>query len=78
MEAKYLKPVLLACLAVLLLAACGAPGRRRPHPDPAAASSADINIVSEGRVVPVDTVELAFFSSGLVTEVLVEEVTWCR
>ena len=60
--------------AVLLLAACNAAGGSgEPPPTSLPPLKADINIVSEGRVVPANSVELAFFSSGLVNEVLVEE-----
>jgi len=76
MEPKFLKHSLLAALMVLFLAACNAIGAAQSgEPTPAAPPplKADINIVAEGRVVPADSVYLAFFASGVVNEVLVEE-----
>jgi HlyD family secretion protein len=76
MDPKYLKLTLLAVLAVLFLAACsaiGSPASSEPTPTPLPPVEADTNVVSEGLVVPQDSVQLAFLTSGLVAEVLVEE-----
>ncbi len=76
MDKKNLKYILLAALVVPFLAACSSIGSQassEPTPTPPPPLKADINIVAEGRVVPADSVQLAFFESGLVTEVLVEE-----
>jgi multidrug resistance efflux pump len=76
MDMKTLKYIFLAALLVLLLPACTGMGKAAEGdltPTPPPPQKADINIVSEGRVVPADAVHLAFFASGFVNEVLVEE-----
>jgi multidrug resistance efflux pump len=59
----------------VLTAACGglpgATGAGTPTPIPTVFS--EIEIVAEGRIVPRDSVQLAFFTNGQVDEVLVEE-----
>jgi len=57
---------------VLLLAACG--GNQAPvvEPDPAPTEAALDQVVAEGKLLPVPSVELAFAAAGVVDEVLVE------
>jgi multidrug resistance efflux pump len=61
--------------ASLALAACGGMPGQTPGaaPTPLPPVTADAAIVAEGRIVPRESVELSFFTSGQVTEVLVEE-----
>jgi multidrug resistance efflux pump len=71
---KHLFPLLLLVLLGLALAACGgaaAPQAAAPTEIPPVI--ADVNIVAEGRLVPRESVEIAFASGGEVAEVLVEE-----
>jgi HlyD family secretion protein len=76
MDVKTLKHLVLAAMLVLFLTACSGIGKAasgEPTPTPPPPLKADINVVSEGRVVPAGSVQLAFFTGGLVEEVLVEE-----
>ena len=67
------KILLLTLLASLLLAACSSAG---PQPVEAAAiptAIADTSIMAEGRLEPIHFAEIAFTTSGAVSEVLVKE-----
>lgn len=60
--------------AVLFATACGqAAGDPGAETTPIPTVLADTQIVSEGRIVPRDDVYLSFFTSGQVSEILVEE-----
>ncbi len=68
--------ILLISIAGLLLAACGAggiTGGGSETPTAVPVAIADTGIVVDGRVVPQETVALAFDTGGEVAEVLVEE-----
>jgi multidrug efflux pump subunit AcrA (membrane-fusion protein) len=73
---KSIKTSLFLIVAGLLLAACGgapaASGAETASTEVPVVKS-DLGIVAEGRLVPSESVELAFVSSGQVAEVLVEE-----
>jgi len=75
MKSKALPILTILLIASFLLAACsalpGGPGAGTPTPLPTVISQT--NIVSEGRVVPRDDVELSFATSGQVEEVLAEK-----
>jgi multidrug efflux pump subunit AcrA (membrane-fusion protein) len=75
MKTRALPILSILIIASFLLAACGslpgAGGAGTPTPLPTVISQT--NIVSEGRVVPRDDVQLPFFSSGQVDEVLVDK-----
>jgi multidrug efflux pump subunit AcrA (membrane-fusion protein) len=75
MKTKALPILSILIVAGFLLAACGslpgAPGAATPTPLPTVISQT--NIVSEGRVVPREDVQLAFAAGGQVEEVLVEK-----
>jgi multidrug resistance efflux pump len=76
MDIKSLKHTFLAAAMVLLLAACsslGVTASGEPTAVPPPPQKVDINIVAEGRVIPAKSVQLAFYTSGLVNEVLVKE-----
>ena len=68
MKSKALPILTILLIASFLLAACsalpGGPGAGTPTPLPTVISQT--NIVSEGRVVPRDDVELSFATSGQV------------
>lgn len=76
MDRKILIAVVSLILAGLALAACTAPGAQG---DPETQATAlppvvsDVGIVAEGRLVPQQSVELAFAAGGRLAEVLVEE-----
>jgi multidrug efflux pump subunit AcrA (membrane-fusion protein) len=75
MKIRKILFVLVSMLGLLFVVACGAlpnPGGE-PEPTPIPPVVADVEIVSEGFIVPRESVELSFFSSGQVEEVLVEE-----
>ncbi len=76
MVRKLYFAIVLLTLVGLALAACNAPGGQG-NPEAQATAlppvESDVNIVAEGRLVPRQAVELAFASSGRLTEVLVEE-----
>jgi len=75
MKSKALPILSILIIASFLLAACsalpGGAGAGTPTPLPTVISQT--NIVSEGRVVPRDDVQLSFATSGQVEEVLVEK-----
>lgn len=75
MNPKFFRLLALLALMGVLTAACGglpgATGAGTPTPIPTVFS--EIEIVAEGRIVPRDSVQLAFFTNGQVDEVLVEE-----
>lgn len=75
MKSRALPIVSILIIASFLLAACGslpgAPGAATPTPLPTVISQT--NIVSEGRVVPRKDVQLSFFTTGQVEEVLVDK-----
>jgi multidrug resistance efflux pump len=75
MDITNLKQILLVSLAGLLLAACSAIGgpATASTPTPLPPLEADVAVVSEGRLAPADEVQFAFFTSGQVEEVLVQE-----
>lgn len=72
-----LNPLSFLVLALaLMLSACGsisAPDATEAAPTEVPVVISDIAIVSEGRVVPGEEVQLSFFTNGQVDEVLVEE-----
>jgi len=60
----------------MISAACGgipAPGGGEAEATPVPTVISDVEIVSEGRLVPRETEQLAFFANGQVEEVLVDE-----
>lgn len=66
--------IILLVLSVLLTAGCGSSAAdSEGAPTDIPVVPADIEIVAEGRLIPREVVQLAFFTSGQVTEVLVEE-----
>lgn len=75
MKSRALPILSKLIIASFLLAACGslpgAPGAGTPTPLPTVVSQT--NIVSEGRVVPRDDVQMSFSTSGQVEEVLVKK-----
>jgi multidrug resistance efflux pump/predicted small secreted protein len=75
MKTRTLSILSILLLASFLLAACGSlpggAGAGTPTPLPTVVSQT--NIVSEGRVVPRDDVQLSFVTGGRVDEVLVEK-----
>lgn len=74
MKIKNFTILVILLISTLFVAACGSiqpPGGEELTPIPTVIS--DVEIVSEGRIVPNDSVTLAFFASGQVDEVLVEE-----
>jgi HlyD family secretion protein len=75
MKSKALLTISTLLIASFLLAACGSlpggPGAGTPTPLPTVISQT--NIVSEGRVVPRDDVQLSFFTTGQVDEILAEK-----
>jgi multidrug resistance efflux pump len=75
MKSKALLTISTLLIASFLLAACGSlpggPGAGTPTPLPTGISQT--NIVSEGRVVPRDDVQLSFFTTGQVDEILAEK-----
>jgi multidrug resistance efflux pump len=75
MKTRMLSILSVLFIASFLLAACGSlpggAGAGTPTPLPTVVSQT--NIVSEGRVVPRDDVQLAFVTNGQVEEVLVDK-----
>jgi multidrug efflux pump subunit AcrA (membrane-fusion protein) len=71
---KQLFVLCLVILAGLLLAACNAAGGEAAAPStPIPTIVAENVIVAEGRVEPVQYVDIAFTANGTVSEVLVSE-----
>lgn len=71
---KTTKLLILTTLLTLLLSACGGIGAAaQPTPTGMPPALAETGVVVEGRLVPRETVELAFDASGEVAEVLVSE-----
>jgi len=73
MKIKHSLSFLLLFGLAVTLAACGGMAPATPTPALEPPSIADVGIVVEGRLVPRETVELAFDTSGEVAEVLVKE-----
>jgi multidrug resistance efflux pump len=76
MKTKQSSLIYLAVLVVLLLSACSGiptPGSDSGEPTEVPVVRADSRVVVEGRLVPNETVSLAFATGGEVAEVLVEE-----
>lgn len=75
MNEKTLQRIVTIALAVLFLASCGSVGAQAPAAAPTDVPivAADTKVVSEGRLVPRESVQLSFFGAGQVLEVLVEE-----
>ena len=75
MNSKNITTAIILSLGLLFLAACdsipGQPAEAEPTNIPVVAT--DIEIVAEGRIVPHESVELSFFTSGQVEEIMVEE-----
>ena len=75
MNSKIITIAIILSLGIFILAACdsipGQPAEAEPTNIPVVAS--DIEIVAEGRIVPHESVELSFFTSGQVEEIMVEE-----
>ncbi len=75
MNSKIITTAIILSLGIFILAACdsipGQPAEAEPTNIPVVAS--DIEIVAEGRIVPHESVELSFFTSGQVEEIMVEE-----
>ena len=76
MKFRFYPILSILIVASLALAACsslpGAPGAGGT-PTPLPTVIADTNVVAEGKIVPKETAQLAFYASGQVDEVLVEE-----
>jgi multidrug resistance efflux pump len=76
MKAHSFPTVILVALAGLLLAACSAispPAAAEATPTAVPVVAADINVVAEGRLAPRENVDLSFFNTGQVAEILAEE-----
>lgn len=76
MNSKTFKLIVILVLTGLLIAACGGispPGSGEGEPTLVPTVISDVEIVSEGRLVPNETEQLAFFANGQVEEVLVDE-----
>lgn len=76
MNSRIYKLALILMLGGLFAAACGnitSPGGGEGEVTPVPTVISDVEIVSEGRLVPRETEQLAFFASGQVEEVLVDE-----
>ncbi len=75
MNSRITTTAIILSLGLFFLAACDSiPGQTteaEPTNIPVVAS--DIEIVAEGRIVPRESVELSFFTSGQVEEIMVEE-----
>ncbi len=75
MNSRIITTAIILSLGLFILAACdsipGQPTEAEPTNIPVVAS--DIEIVAEGRIVPRESVELSFFTSGQVEEIMVEE-----
>jgi multidrug resistance efflux pump len=74
MKIKKISLISVFILGSLLAGACsGLPGGSAATPTPIPVVVADTQIVAEGNIVPKDDTQLAFFTTGQVEEVLVEE-----
>jgi multidrug resistance efflux pump/predicted small secreted protein len=75
MKNKQILAIIITLAAALLLAACGAANRAAGQPTPTAVplAVAEGSTVVDGRLVPHESVELAFDTTGEVAEVLVKE-----
>jgi len=76
MNSRLYKLAIILVLGAVIGAACGgaaAPGGGNGEATPVPTVISDVEIVSEGRLVPRETEQLAFFANGQVEEVLVEE-----
>ncbi len=73
MKSKLYLHLSILILSGLLLAACGSLPGAGVTPTPIPIVVADSQIVAEGRVVPKENKDLAFFSNGQIDEVLVNE-----
>ena len=76
MNSKFLIRIVWLALAPLLLVACGSlPGAASGPATPTAVPVVvtDSEIVAEGRLVPRETTQLSFFTSGQLAEVLVKQ-----
>lgn len=69
---KHIKPLILI-LAAITLAACGTAPTAASESTPIPTVVADDTIISEGRLEPLHFTDLALVSSGMVSEVLLEE-----
>ncbi|MBE0681516.1 MAG: hypothetical protein IH589_06345, partial [Anaerolineales bacterium] len=69
---KHIKPLILI-LAAITLAACGTAPTADSESTPIPTVVADDTIISEGRLEPIHFTDLALVSSGMVSEVLLEE-----
>ena len=75
MLSKLFKSLIVFLPGLMILTACGSLPAPSGEPTPTAVPfvAADTRVVSEGRLVPRESTQLSFFSSGQVDEVLVEE-----
>ena len=76
MKSRIYKIAIVLVLGAIVGAACGgaaAPGGGNGEATPVPTGISDVEIVSEGRLVPNETEQLAFFANGQVEEVLVDE-----
>ena len=74
MNQKFPLAITVILLSAFTLTACGGLGGAAPQvPTAIPPVASDFDIVAEGRVVPRESVQLSFLSSGQVDEVLVKE-----
>jgi multidrug efflux pump subunit AcrA (membrane-fusion protein) len=76
MKSRIYKLAIILVLGAIAGAACGgvpAPGGGEAETTPVPTVISDVEIVSEGMLVPRETEQLAFFANGQVDEVLVDE-----
>ena len=72
MKTKNLIPIFILLLGSLFLAACGSAAAQGIDPTDIPAVT-DFAVVAEGRLVPKESVQLSFVTSGQVSEILVQE-----
>ena len=72
MKTKYLFPIIVL-FAALLLSACASASAQELNDPTALPPVEDFAVIAEGRLVPNESVQLAFVSSGQVDEILVSE-----
>lgn len=72
MKTKNLLPVLFLLLGSLILAACSTAAAQEIDPTDIPAVT-DFAVVAEGRLIPKESVQLSFVTSGQVAEIMVEE-----